>query len=154
LVFEGSTGARLGYLGGDGWFYAWEINLDPQGSFWPMAGHDASGSYALPTAALGDPNTDPNQLPSDRFYAWPNPVLDGSANIRYYLGETASHVSLTFYDLSGREIETLSGTVFDGVDNEVLWNCSGVTPGVYRCIIEATFDSGSEQLFTDIAVIK
>jgi hypothetical protein len=40
------------------------------------------------------------------------------------------------------------------IDNEVLWDCDNITPGVYRCVINVDFAGRQETAFTDIAVIK
>lgn len=154
VIFHDSTGGYLGYVGIDGWFYAWEINVDTSAAYWPMGGADPGGSFALNSGTLDDMETLSTRLPEDRFYNYPNPVVDGTTNIRYYLSEAASRVVLTIYDLSGREIAALDGPTSGGIDNEVVWVCGDVTPGVYRCVIDAQFDGGSEVSHTDIAIIR
>ncbi len=153
VVFNTSTGGKLGYSGLDGWFYLWETGTDSTTNFWPMAGHDASGSFAFLSSQLSPEASYSGLLPEDRVYNYPNPVTSGVTTIRYLLGQTATKVELKLYDLSGIEIATLSGTTMAG-DNETVWNCSGVTPGVYRCMIYADFSGSSEHAFTDIAVIR
>lgn len=154
LLFSDSTGGMFGFLSADGWFYAYETNLDTSTTYWPMAGGEPTGSFSFDVSSLGTPVTPSSQFDSDAFYAWPNPVMDGVANIRYFLGEQASSVRLKMYDLSGVEIARLDGPTNGGVHNEVVWDCSGVTPGVYRCMIEVTFADGSARDFADIAVIR
>jgi M6 family metalloprotease-like protein len=153
LIFGDSTGGKLGYLGVDGWFYAWEVDRDMSG-FWPMGGHDPAGTFAFDSAGLGDPQPIAQGLPEERFYAYPNPVLGGATTIRYYLGQEAAEVTLTLYDLSGYEVAGLTGPVSGGVDNEVRWNCGNITPGVYRCIISVDFGGDTQESYTDIAVIR
>jgi hypothetical protein len=154
VIFSDANGGRLGFLGADGWFYAYELDLDDEADYWPMAGGEATGSYSFDVNSLGTPTTFATQFDSDAFYAYPNPVLSGEATIRYFLGSEASSVKLTLYDLSGVEVATLDGPTRGGVNNEIVWDCSGVTPGVYRCMIDVAFASGSAQDFTDIAVLK
>lgn len=153
LVFNTATGGKLGYVGLDGWFYLWETGTDSTTNFWPMAGHDPSGSFAFLSSQLGPEQSYSGLLPEESFYNYPNPVTAGVTTIRYLLGQAATKVELKLYDLSGVEVATLSGTTAAG-DNETIWNCSGVTPGVYRCMIYADFDGSSEHAFTDIAVIR
>jgi len=93
-------------------------------------------------------------LDDQRFFNYPNPARDGWTTIRYYLGSDANSVRLNIYDLSGREIARLDGTTQGGLDNEVIWDCSDVTAGVYRCVIEVAFPGATESAFTDIAVIR
>lgn len=148
-----STGGLLGFIGADGWFYGWRVDPDSS-AHWPMYGHDPAGSFALTVGALGAPVQLTTRLPEERFFNYENPVLDGNTVIRYYLGEDASEVVLTIFDMSGQEIARLTGAVSGGVDNEVFWSCADVTPGVYRCIIEATFGTEKESQSTDIAIIR
>ena len=89
-----------------------------------------------------------------RYYNYPNPVWGDQTHIRYYLGTDAASVELRIFDLSGREITSLHGTTTGGIDNEVLWDCTGVTTGVYRCVITVDLGSSSETAFTDIAIIR
>ncbi len=154
VVLNDADGGKLGYLGGDGWFYAWEVDLDTASTFWPMAGSDPHGSFALssdrfptqPVAAAGFDET--------RYYNYPNPAREGVTRIRYYLGEEANSVLLKIYDLSGREVEQLEGTTTGGADNEVVWDCSSITSGVYRCVIEVDSPNESTTAHTDIAVVR
>ncbi|MEA3296283.1 MAG: T9SS type A sorting domain-containing protein [candidate division Zixibacteria bacterium] len=144
----------LAFLGADGWFYAWEVSLDSSAAFWPMGGHDASGSYAFDQSSLAVRKQFSNLFPDEKFYNYPNPVINGSTTIRYFLGQEAKSVNMTIYDLSGREIISLPGPTTGGVNNEKIWNCGSVTPGVYRCMIEVDFGTKTESAFTDIAVIR
>ena len=48
----------------------------------------------------------------------------------------------------------MSGDVTGGIDNEIIWNCSNVTPGIYRCVMEVDFGGSTETAFTDIAVLR
>lgn len=148
-----SGGGRLGYIGADGWFYLWQTDaLSDADIHWPMAGYDPSGSGAFSKEM--SPVARANELlPKEKFYCWPNPVTEGTTTLRYTLGEVANSVRLTIYDLSGTEISSLTGTTHEDV-NEFPWECDDVTPGVYRCIIEADFGDQTEHAFMDIAIIR
>ena len=74
--------------------------------------------------------------------------------IRYYLGADALSVGLRIFDLSGVEIAQLEGTTLGGADNEVPWDCAGVTTGIYRCVINVDFGGNTETAFTDIAIVR
>jgi len=154
VVFDDSTGSKLAFLGGDGWMYAWEVEPGMQASFWPMNGGGPEGKFTfeserLPTIA--EPST---VFDDSRFYNYPNPVRGDQTCIRYYLGADASSVELKIFDLSGVEIEHLNGTTHGGADHEVLWYCSNVTTGVYRCVISVDFGGDTETAFTDIAIVR
>jgi len=154
VLFSDSTGGKLGYLGADGWFYTWDVDLDTVTNYWPMGGHDPAGTFAFNQSKLAEPRQYTNIFPEERFYNYPNPVVDGSTRIRYFLGQDAVQVNMKIYDLSGLEIAKLTGPTSSGTDHEREWNCSNVTPGVYRCMIEVDFGGHTETAFTDIAVIR
>ncbi len=156
VIFSDSTGGKLGYLGSDGWFYAWEVDLDTVTNYWPMNGHDPEASYAFESSGLSSPEKYTTLLPEERFYNYPNPVIDGQTTIRYFLGEDAVRVEAKIYDLSGVHVKTLTSSgISGGVDHDdLVWNCSDVTPGVYRCVLEVDFGDQIEIAFTDIAVIR
>jgi M6 family metalloprotease-like protein len=154
VIFSDSTGGKLGYLGADGWFYAWDVDLDTTTNYWPMGGHDPAGTYAFDQSQLPETKVYADIFPEERFYNWPNPVTEGQTHIRYFLGKDAQRVDMKIYDLSGQEIDVLSGPTSGGTDHECSWNCANVTPGVYRCVIEVNFGGHTETAFTDIAVIR
>ncbi len=154
VIFSDSTGGKLGYLGADGWFYAWEVEADSVRDYWLMGGHDPAGTFAFDNEKLLSPQPADIDFPRDKFFCYPNPVTDGRVTLRYFLGRAAENVTMNIYDLSGEQVANLSGTTLGGLDNEVVWNCSGVTPGVYRCVITVEFDGKEETAFTDIAVIR
>jgi M6 family metalloprotease-like protein len=154
VIFSDSTGGKLGYLGADGWFYAWDVDLDTTTNYWPMVGHDPSGTFAFDQSQSSEPKIYTDILPEERFYNWPNPVTEGFTRIRYFLGKDARRVDMKIYDLSGQEIDVLAGPTSGGTDHECAWNCANVTPGVYRCVIEVNFGGHTETAFTDIAVIR
>ncbi|MDD3731119.1 MAG: T9SS type A sorting domain-containing protein [candidate division Zixibacteria bacterium] len=149
------THGYLGYIGADGWFYAWSMDPDTVHNYWPMIGHDARGTYAFDNRQLRAPSSLAGKFPKERFYNYPNPVTSGRTTITYWLNEEARKVSMAIYDLSGREVQTFGGlTTSSGEENEITWNCGSVTPGIYRCIINVEFSGATETAFTDIAVIR
>jgi hypothetical protein len=150
---DASTG-KLGFLGADGWFYLWDVASDTTKNFWPMGGHDPAGTYVFDENILPSPKPLSSTFDKDKFFNYPNPVTDGSTTIQYYLGEDAQSVALKIFDLSGREVYAASGSTTGRRDNRVTWNCTDVTPGVYRCVIEVNFNGPTESAFTDIAVIR
>jgi hypothetical protein len=154
VLFHDSTGGKLGYLGGDGWFYAWEVDPDTLYDFWPMNGADPAGTFAFDMTKLPNIEVPVYAFDDERFYNYPNPARDGQTTIRYYLGADARSVQLKIYDLSGRRIAAMAGATLGATDNEVVWDCSGVTAGVYRCVIEVDIGGSTETAFTDIAVIR
>ncbi len=154
LVLSDSLGGYLGYLGGDGWFYLWQADEDNNNNYWPMGGSDPSGSLSFDMSKLGDPKQFSSSFDETKYYNYPNPVIDGTTTIRYFLGQDAENVELRIYDLSGVEVDVFNGSTIGGLHNEVVWNCSDVVPGVYRCLIDIKMNGNETKAFTDIAVIR
>jgi len=154
VVLSDSLGGYLGYLGADGWFYLWQTDLDNTNNYWPMGGSDPSGSLSFDMDKLGEPKEFSSSFDDSKYYNYPNPVVDGSTTIRYFLGQEAENVEFRIYDLSGVEVDVFNGTTMGGLDNEVEWNCSDVVPGVYRCLINVKINGSESKAFTDIAVIR
>jgi hypothetical protein len=154
VAFHDSTGGKLGYLGADGWFYAWEVDIDTVTNYWPMYGHDPGGSFAFDNAQLSSPKTFTDLLPKERFYNYPNPVVDGQTRIRFFLGTDATSVNMKMFDLSGVEVASMPCPTSGGIDHEMEMDCSHMTPGIYRCVIEADFGGEKKSIFSDMAVIR
>lgn len=119
---------------------------------WPQ--YQGSAAHAGLTARLpeGTPAA-AGFFPEQRAYNWPNPVYDGRTWIRYFLGSDAA-VTVKIYDLAGDLVEELVGPGVGGVDNEVLWDVSGVQSGVYFARIQASGPGGSGAGVVKIAVVK
>ncbi len=154
VYLSDTAGGKLGYLGFDGWFYLWHVDEDNSGGFWPMWGADPAGTFTFDSDRLPAPKQYAEAFPQERFFNYPNPVVDGFTTIRYFLGQDASSVELNIYDLSGQRVENLSGPTSGLVDNELVWDCGRITPGVYRCVIDVNFGDFTETAFTDIAIIR
>ena len=152
--FHDSTGGKLVYLGGDGWLYAWQVDVDSTTEYWPMTGGDPTGSFVLATSKLSATKAAGEAFAEDRFYNYPNPVMGDSTIIRYYLDGPADRVTLKFYDMSGERVDELEGTTYGSADNEVIWRCTDIVPGVYRCVIDVDYPGGTANAFTDIAVVR
>lgn len=153
VLYPRYGGGGLGYLGGDGWFYSWDVMYDASLAHWPMNGGDASGMFNFPTDRLVDPIVYADRLPNRQFFCYPNPTEDGRTTIRYFLGAPAE-VTLKFFDMVGRVVDERRLTGLGGVANEYSWNGSMLASGVYRCIIQADFGGETQTAFTDIAIVK
>jgi len=93
-------------------------------------------------------------FPANRAYNYPNPVYDGTTNIRYYVAED-SKISIKIFDLAGDFVAELNDDAQGGMDNETVWNVGDIQSGVYFARIEANSTSGkTEQAVIKIAVVK
>jgi hypothetical protein len=93
-------------------------------------------------------------FPSNRAYNYPNPVYEGTTNIRYYVGED-SKINIKIFDLAGDFVAELNDEATGGMDNETIWDVGDIQSGVYFARIEANCDCGkTEQAVIKIAVVK
>ena len=153
VKFSDGSDGLFGYLGGDGWFYAWYVDSDTEHDFWPMNGGGPEGRFRFDPAKLPSPAAASSDFDESRYYNYPNPVHD-ETRIRYYLGADARSVDLDIFDMSGVRITELSGPTAGGTDNELVWDCSDVGTGVYRCVITVVYPEKTHTAFTDIAIVK
>ncbi len=93
-------------------------------------------------------------FPANRAYNYPNPVYEGTTNIRYYVSED-SKINIKIFDLAGDFVAELNDDAQGGMDNETVWNVGDIQSGVYLARIEASSTSGkTEQAIIKIAVVK
>jgi M6 family metalloprotease-like protein len=93
-------------------------------------------------------------FPANRAYNYPNPVYEGSTNIRYYVAED-SKINIKIFDLAGDFVAELNDEAQGGMDNETVWNVGDIQSGVYLARIEANSTGGkTEQAVIKIAVVK
>jgi hypothetical protein len=93
-------------------------------------------------------------FPTNRAYNYPNPVYEGTTNIRYYVSED-SKINIKIFDLAGDFVSELNDEAQGGMDNETIWNVGDIQSGVYFARIEANSTTGkTEQAVIKIAVVK
>jgi M6 family metalloprotease-like protein len=119
---------------------------------WGFPCHDPAGTAFL------ELNVDVHVTPSDWMpdklvYNYPNPAEGQTTFIRYRLYESA-RVKVDIFDLAGNRVAELSGPGDAGTDNEVAWNLSGVSNGVYFCKVRAEGQHHSKTVTIKIAVAK
>jgi len=139
-----------GTLAGD--ISAWTGAMTAASTPWSQAGRDGANGNAdfspLASAPLSG-----EFFPKDRAYNWPNPTYDGKTYIRFYVNESAS-VRITILDLAGDRVAEITANAVGGLDNEVLWDGSGVQSGIYFAHIQAQGQSGSGDAMVKIAVVR
>ena len=155
-LFETSTGTTgILSVNESGSIAAWERTLayNPLPGDWiGFLGDAAHSNYN------GGPATVPGIqasgfLPKERVYNWPNPVYGSSTNIRFFTTEPAS-IIVRILDLSGESVTELRGDSPGGIDNEILWDVSGIQSGVYFARVEAAAGARTESVVFKIAVVK
>lgn len=154
-VTNNQSTSFLAVHGGDGWLYLWQTDFSFSRHYWPMYGSDPGGSFAIDPDVIGPLKFGGiGLLPPEQFFAYENPVVDGSTRIRYRLEESASSVVITIHDFSGEEVARLVGPTGGGIDQELVFDCSTLTPGVYRAVLVATVNGSDQTRTTDIAVLR
>ncbi|MFC2149952.1 hypothetical protein ACFLQV_00465 [Calditrichota bacterium] len=122
--------------------------------WWGSQYRDSRNRNAIwePAAPFTATPSDPI-LPLELCYNWPNPVRDGSTNIRYFLNRQAN-VNVDIYDLMGEKVASLVGDSEPGYHHEIPWNTNGVGRGAYFAIVKAEDNGTSESKRIKIAVIN
>ncbi len=153
-VFESEGNMALAFITADDLLYAYRFSgqWDENRIWWGEERLDNRRTNVQTITLHRQPITD-EFLPEDRAYNWPNPVYDGTTNIRYYLNENAD-VSISIYEMNGERITSFDGPGIGGMDNEVTWDASGIQSGVYLGRIEARNADNSKVVFIKIAVVR
>lgn len=138
----------------DGFVYMWKIsaNFSDTTNPWPMEGLNPQHTRSIPFTSPSVPPLASKLIPPGQFYNYPNPA-GRKTTIRYYLTQAAK-VSLRFYDLSGNLIAQGTQDGLANTDNEFVWDCSGISSGVYLCRLEASNSNLRQVSFTKIAIVK
>ncbi|MBL7074491.1 VCBS repeat-containing protein [candidate division KSB1 bacterium] len=138
----------------DGYIYAWNLPESDTSAYipWGQYLHDKRNtSTNLETPS--PPDRQGELMPGSLVYNWPNPTEGNSTNIRYYLNYDAS-VNIKIFDLAGDLIDEFDGQGLGQADNEVPWDLSGVSSGVYLARVEAKGNGKKKIAFIKIAVVK
>lgn len=154
VLFNAGGKIGIAMTSTDGHLYAWQTSTTykKEAIVWGSYLRDAQRTAFEGSVVTGKPISS-EFFPLDRAYNWPNPVLGGSTQIRYYLNSNAE-VKVKIYDLAGAKVAEFSGPGIGGIDNEVQWDVSNVQSGVYIARIEANGSSGHGVAFVKIAVVK
>lgn len=139
----------------DGFVYAWDLpgEYKKENFPWVMLGYDAGHTNYYPKESLPPiPSITGDLLPENMAFNYPNPAK-GQTKIRYFLKEDAK-VDIKVYDLSGMLVDEFSGPGEGRTHNELLWNCSKFSSGVYLCRVEAKSEDQNQVVFFKMALVK
>jgi hypothetical protein len=132
--------------------YVWTISSTEGNLFWPEENGNNFNSSAAGTPASS--NLPSDFFPSNRAYNYPNPVYEGTTQIRYYVSED-SKINIKIFDLAGDFVAEMNNDARGGFDNETTWNVNNIQSGIYLARIEAAGVSGkTETNIIKIAVVK
>ncbi|MCK4527243.1 T9SS type A sorting domain-containing protein [candidate division WOR-3 bacterium] len=92
---------------------------------------------------------DTSRIPSNESYSlsnYPNPC--GQLTVISYQLPVKSRVSLTIYDITGRQVITLINKEINAGYHSTKWNTEGITPGIYLAKLKACpIDDKLEETF-------
>ncbi|MBK9099621.1 MAG: T9SS type A sorting domain-containing protein [bacterium] len=136
----------------DGLLQAWSISSAEGEIIWKEQFANSENTSFIDAAE--NTNRINEFFPANRAYNYPNPVCEGTTNIRYYVSED-SKINIKIFDLAGDFVAELNDEAQGGMDNETVWNVGDIQSGVYLARIEAVCDCGkTEQAVIKIAVVK
>jgi len=87
-----------------------------------------------------------------QFYNYPNPVEEKT--YFRYISTVPAKIELKIFDEAGNEIHSYSDTAQQDVPNEILWNTTGVSSGIYLAVLSANYDGNTEVKKHIVAIIK
>lgn len=152
VLYNANGATNLAVLNDQNVLSAWSISSVEGKLYW-------SEEYGNPqNTSFVDAAENTNRIneffPANRAYNYPNPVYEGTTNIRYYVSED-SKINIKIFDLAGDFVAELNDDAQGGMDNETVWNVGNIQSGVYLARIEANSTSGkTEQAVIKIAVVK
>jgi len=123
---------------------------------WPQYLQNARKTSLISTLLASAPRS-AEFFPSSLAYNWPNPVTvdqEFVTYIRYFVGEEA-RVHIKIFDGSGDMVTEFDGPGIGGIENEISWNVSEISSGIYFAHIEASgLNGGDGSAIIKIAVVK
>jgi hypothetical protein len=152
VLYNANDKTNLAALNDQNVLSAWSISSVEGKLYW-------SEEYGNPqNTSFVDAAENTNRIneffPANRAYNYPNPVYEGTTNIRYYVAED-SKINIKIFDLAGDFVAELNDNAQGGMDNETVWDVGNIQSGVYLARIEASSTSGkTEQAVIKIAVVK
>ena len=152
VLYNANGVTNLAVLNDQNMLSAWSISSVEGKLYW-------SEEYGNPqNTSFIDAAENTNRIneffPANRAYNYPNPVYEGTTNIRYFVAED-SKINIKIFDLAGDYVAELNDDAQGGMDNETVWNVGDIQSGVYLARIEANSTSGkTEQAVIKIAVVK
>lgn len=151
-LFNYQSKASLVTINDDNVLMAWTIGSVEAKIIWKELYANNQNSSFVPVAE--NTNRINEFFPGNRAYNYPNPVYEGTTNIRYYVAED-SKINIKIFDLAGDFVAELNDEAQGGMDNETIWNVGDIQSGVYFARIEANSTTGkTEQAVIKIAIVK
>ena len=152
VLYNANGKTNLAVLNDENILSAWSISSVEGKLYWSEEyGNPQNTSFVDAAESTNRVN---EFFPANRAYNYPNPVYEGTTNIRYYVSED-SKINIKIFDLAGDYVAELNDNAQGGMDNETVWDVTNIQSGVYFARIEASSTSGkTEQAVIKIAIVK
>ncbi len=139
---------------GSGAIAAWDLSAlyAAMNQPWAFSGGDIFNRGYLPPLFNKPVIENDRQLPEGSVYNYPNPASNSTA-IRFYLNSD-SDITIDVFDFMGEKVESTSMRGVGHADNEYVWNCAGISSGIYFCRVEADDGTDKEWRMIKIALVK
>jgi M6 family metalloprotease-like protein len=146
---------ELYLLNKQGQFAAWQLETgsEPQDIWWYQANYSAEGNRYITRVPESGGGVTTGLMPAESVYNYPNPNQQDHTTIRYFLNEEAA-VSIKIFDLAGDLVSSFNGPGTAHVHNEIRWNLTDVSSGVYLCRVEAVSASDKSVKIIKILVVN
>ncbi|MCK5786869.1 MAG: M6 family metalloprotease domain-containing protein [Candidatus Sabulitectum sp.] len=148
--FSGDEQYRLMSLTSAGAFGAFFTGFESDG--W-NTGMDRGGERCWPTNHLPAVVSSGNLLDEEKFFVWPNPVTQGSGQIRFVPGNDAQY-RIRIFNVAGELVADFRGEAPGRVPWEVEWKTDSLSPGVYYVCLEITSSGETAEALFHAAVVN
>ncbi|MCD4707182.1 MAG: M6 family metalloprotease domain-containing protein [Candidatus Sabulitectum sp.] len=148
--FDGENQFRLMSLTSTGMLGAFFTGFEPDG--W-NTGMDRGGERCWPFTHLPSVVSSGNLLDEAQFFVWPNPVTQGSGQIRFVPGRDAQY-RIRIFNVAGELVADYSGDAPGTVPWEVEWKTNNLAPGVYYVCLELTSSGETAEALFHAAVVN
>ncbi len=116
-------------------------------------GMDRGGERCWPTDDLPSVITTDDLLNEDNFFVWPNPVTQGTGQIRFVPGRDARY-RVRIFNVAGELVADYQGDAPGRVPREVEWRTQSLAPGVYYVCLELTSSGETAEALFHAAVVN
>jgi hypothetical protein len=138
-----------------GEIFSWQLYVSrPESNLlWNQHNPDPTHNMYIPEMLNPIPTESTSLMPENSVYNYPNPNTQNYTTIRYFLNEDAN-VDIKIFDLAGDLVDNLSGPGQGNIHNELRWDLSDISSGVYLCRIEANSVNEKSVKIIKIMVVK
>jgi M6 family metalloprotease-like protein len=148
--FSGEDHTRIMSITRNGVFGA--FFTDFEATEW-NTGLDRGGERCWPQEHLPSLVSSETLLNNEEFYVWPNPVTDGSGQIRFVPGRNSQYI-IRIFNVAGELVAYFQGDAPGNAPWEVLWNTADLSPGVYYVCLELASSGETAEALFQAAVVN